>query len=242
MLICRKELLEFVRDRKLFIPFLCLPVGLPILFQFILMGLPSAPVHGAKPAFVNAMNMMMAKLCPLFLLMLAFIAMGFSLGMAVESFVGEKERKTLEPLLAAPISDAQLFVSKCLAATAPPVVMTYLAEALFVLLTSYRLSRAGIALPITVEQVLFLTIFVPLVALLMCSVAAIVSAWASSVKSASQMAGFVVVFFVMLLQFQGATILQSRMAMALTLGGMLAADVVTLTAGCMLFRRDRLVY
>jgi hypothetical protein len=69
-----------------------------------------------------------------------------------------------------------------------------------------------------------------------------VSAWASSVKSASQIAGFAIVFFILLVQVRGQAILESRSAMALTAGGLLAADILALTIGCMLFRRDRLVY
>jgi ABC-type Na+ efflux pump permease subunit len=242
ILICRKELLEFIRDKRLSIPFFILSLGFPIFFQFMLFGVTmvAAPASGA--AHVKAVNGIIAKIFPTFLLMIAVCTMAFSLGMAVESFVGEKERKTLEPLLAAPISDVQLFVSKCLAATAPPVVMCYLSCALFVGLSAWRLGRAGIAIPLTGENVLFLAVFAPLAALLMCSAAAVVSAWASSVKSASQIAGFAIVFFILLVQVRGQAILESRSAMALTAGGLLAADILALTIGCMLFRRDRLVY
>ena len=43
-----------------------------------------------------------------------------------ESFVGEKERKTIEALICSPATDGELFVGKMLASVAPAVVLAWL--------------------------------------------------------------------------------------------------------------------
>lgn len=238
LIIGRKEFLEFVRDRKLVIPFFLLPIGLPVFFSYVLYGSPFRAVQDARSQIaLKAVSAMY----PWFLLLLAICSAAFSLGMAVESFVGEKERKTLEPLLAAPISDMELFVGKCLSATALPILMAYLSQILFLALTARQMGQAGIPLPVTHGQAVFLAGIVPLVVLLMCAGAAVVSAWASSVQSAGQISGFLVFGLVMLAQWRCGTILKSGVAMALSAACLLGVDALALWLGCTLFRRDRLV-
>ncbi len=58
---------------------------------------------------------------PLAMLLCGFLPAGFSLVNASESFVGEKERNTLESLLATPMSDSELYVGLFVAASLPPV-------------------------------------------------------------------------------------------------------------------------
>ncbi len=54
---------------------------------------------------------------------------------AVYSIVGEKEQTTLEPLLATPISDMELFLGKALASVIPAVFVNWMSFGLFLLLT-----------------------------------------------------------------------------------------------------------
>lgn len=49
-------------------------------------------------------------------MVVGFFPASFSLVIALETFVGEKERKSLEPLLAAPLTNTQLYLGKMLAA------------------------------------------------------------------------------------------------------------------------------
>jgi ABC-type Na+ efflux pump permease subunit len=51
-------------------------------------------------------------LIPFLLLVVGFFPMSFSLIIALETFVGEKERKSLEPLLATPLTDYQLYAGQ----------------------------------------------------------------------------------------------------------------------------------
>lgn len=235
IIICRKELLEVIRDKKLIIPFLLIPVCMPILFSFIIRSAIRAGVNDPK------FQQIMMNMYPMFLMILGIVAAAFSLGIAVESFVGEKERKTFEPLLATPLSDIELFIGKCLAATVLPVIVAYISEFLFIGITAFLFARAGVQFTIKFEQILFIIILMPSLALFMCSSVAIVSAWASSVKSAGQLAAFLVVPIILFFQFRGASIMRSHNMMALVATGIVAIDVLTLYVGSRIFQREKLI-
>lgn len=235
IIICRKELLEVIRDKKLIIPFLLIPVGMPILFSFIIRSAIHAGVNDPK------FQQIMLNLYPMFLMILGIVAAAFSLGIAVESFVGEKERKTFEPLLATPLSDIELFVGKCLAATVLPIIVAYIAEFLFIGITAFQFARAGVPFTMPFAQTLFIMILVPSIALLMCSFASIISAWASSVKSASQLSAFLILPIIFFFQFCGAPIMRSHNMMALVATGIIAIDVLALYLGSRVFQREKLI-
>lgn len=57
------------------------------------------------------------------------------LSIAVYSIVGEKEQGTLEPLLATPVTETELFLGKGLAAVIPAMVITWLTFGAFLALT-----------------------------------------------------------------------------------------------------------
>ncbi len=66
-----------------------------------------------------------------FMLMFMIIPVAIPGTMAAYSIVGEKTTRSLEPLLATPISTTELLVGKCLAAVIPAVLATYGAFGLF---------------------------------------------------------------------------------------------------------------
>jgi ABC-type Na+ efflux pump permease subunit len=66
---------------------------------------------------------------PLFLVMPVFLP----ILMAAQSVGGERERRTLEPLLATPISTAEIVLGKSLAAVVPSLAITWIAAALLCL-------------------------------------------------------------------------------------------------------------
>lgn len=223
IVICRKELLEISRDKKFIIPCLLMPVGMPIMFYFML--------RGGTTGYMFSLGLMM----------LGLLAAMFSLGIAVESFVGEKERKTIEPLLATPLSELELFVGKCIAATILPVVSTYVAESVFIGLIALHFARAGEKFTMPPGLVLFIIILMPLLALLMCSFAVIISTRWSSVKSANQFSTIIVMFPLMLLFHSGQLILRSNKIMILVLAILVVLDAFTFYIGSRVFQREKLI-
>src|SRR2546427_7686409 len=57
---------------------------------------------------------------------LLLVPVALSSTSAAFSIVGEKQQRTLEPILATPITDRQFLLGKLIAATVPTIVMTWL--------------------------------------------------------------------------------------------------------------------
>ena len=66
------------------------------------------------------------RLIQFLLTIVGYFPISISLVIALESFVGEKERHSLEPLLASPLTNLQLYLGKAIASTLPPLAGTFL--------------------------------------------------------------------------------------------------------------------
>jgi ABC-type Na+ efflux pump permease subunit len=232
VIVCRKELTEIMRDKKLVIPFFVFPVFFLIVFSFVLRGVMSEP---------KALERIMGQIFPMFLMVLGIVTAGFSLGIAVESFVGEKERKTFEPLLATPLSDGELFLGKCLAATLMPIASAYVVELLFFGMIAFQFARAHLPFTVPLVQILFIAVLIPAMALLMCSLAVIVSARSSSVKGAGQITAFIIIPLIIFFQNAGSAIMRSGVRMIITLIIVAGIDAFTLYVGSRIFQREKLI-
>ena len=73
------------------------------------------------------------RLIPFLLMIVGFFPISVSLVIALETFVGEKERMSIEPLLNTPLKDWQLYLGKLLSATVPPLISSYLGMGVYIL-------------------------------------------------------------------------------------------------------------
>lgn len=128
--------------------------------------------------FIVSQYMMLFMLIPLII----------PITIASYSIVGEKTTRTLEPVLATPISTFQLLIGKALAAAIPAIVATWLGYFIFVI--GISIVSAG---PIVVERILapewLLAVFVlgPLFSVAAVSVAVMVSSRANDPRVAEQL-------------------------------------------------------
>ncbi|MEE8593549.1 MAG: ABC transporter permease subunit, partial [Candidatus Bipolaricaulota bacterium] len=107
------------------------------------------------------------------------------LAIAVYSIVGEKEQTTLEPLLATPISDSELFLGKALASVIPALIVNWISFGVFLVLIRLLVG----AVPLQTLTVPWLTSIFglsPLLALFSVGVTMIVSSRASDARAAYQ--------------------------------------------------------
>jgi ABC-2 type transport system permease protein len=139
--IVRKDLRVVRRSRALMTPLIVLPVLLMIVFPVVFTFLPRM-LGGAGDEFATMVNSLpdpvkaqfgefteatwirlvhTQMLAPLMLLVPFMVANVI----AADGFAGERERKTLEPLLYTPATDAELFVAKLLAAWIPAVMIAF---------------------------------------------------------------------------------------------------------------------
>jgi ABC-2 type transport system permease protein len=113
------------------------------------------------------------------------------LAIAVYSIVGEKEQTTLEPLLATPISDLELFLGKALASVIPALVVNWISFGAFLGLT--RLFVGSVPLQtLTAPWIGSIFGLSPLLALFSVLVTMLVSSRASDARAAYQFSSFAI--------------------------------------------------
>jgi len=160
-----------------------------------------------------------------------------------QSVAGEKERRTLEPLLASPVTAAELVIGKSLAALVPAVLITWLAFGLLCVAVDV------VAWPLAHELLLpnrlwtFGVLFLaPLFAFFGNGVAVLISARARDARMAQQLSGLVVLPLVGLVAGQVAGVLSAGLVYYALQGAVvLVLDAALLLVSIRLFDRERLV-
>ena len=104
-IIARREIRDQLRDWRIILPVLALTVFFPFLMNF---------TANQAIGFVQdyGANLIGERFVPFLLMIVGFFPITTSLVMALESFVGEKERGSIEPLFNAPVLDWQLYLGK----------------------------------------------------------------------------------------------------------------------------------
>lgn len=103
------------------------------------------------------------------------------------SIVGEKIEKTLEPLLATPITDGELLLGKSLAAFIPSIIVTYMGAVIFMILIDIiSYAQLGYYYYPNYTIAVFLILVVPLACLLSVQTNIIVSRAVNDIRSSLQ--------------------------------------------------------
>ena len=178
----------------------------------------------------------------LFTLMFMILPIMIPVSIAAYSIVGEKTVRSLEPLLATPITTTELVVAKMLAAIIPAVIATWLAYVLYVigvnLLTSPNVS-ARLVEPLWLIAVFFVG---PLLAILSVCIAIMVSSRVTDPRVAEQLSGIVILPLILLIIGQSiGFIVLERDLVLLVAAVALIADVVLVFLAVRLFERETIL-
>ena len=192
-MVARREFVDQFRDWRIIVPMLLLVT----LFPFI--------ADDSTRQAVNFMNrfggdLILDRLVPFVVLVIGFFPLSFTLVVALESFVGEKERGTIEPLLSSPLEDKHMYLGKLLVGITTPLVFSFASIIIYLVLIARRDVEFPSAYMLTL---VFLLTFAH--AVLMVSSAIVISVQATTVRAANLLASFVVVPVAFLLQ--GETVL-----------------------------------
>ncbi len=226
----RREVRDTLRDWRIVAPIIILVVGFPFLANF-------AANRGL--AFVNqyGASLIIERLLPFLMLVVGFFPSSFSLVIALETFAGEKERRSLESLLATPLTDLQLYVGKLLAATIPPVLASYLGMTTYLLLLGLTLnwwpplSLLLVSMTLSTVQ-----------SLVMVSGAVIVSSQSTSVRAANLLASFIIIPMAFLLQIEaGLLLFADYTALWLIALCLVVLNVLLIRLGIHVFNREQLL-
>ena len=192
-MVAQREFTDQFRDWRIVVPMFLLVT----LFPFI--------ADDTTRQAVNFMNrfggdLILDNLIPFVVLVIGFFPLSFTLVVALESFVGEKERGTIEPLLSSPIEDSHMYLGKLLVGITTPLVFRFVSIGIYLILVA----RRDVQFPSPyMLSLIFLLTFAH--AVLMVSSAIVISVQATTIRAANLLASFVVVPVAFLLQ--GETIL-----------------------------------
>ncbi|NJM08898.1 ABC transporter permease subunit [Candidatus Gracilibacteria bacterium] len=231
LVIMRRELVEMLSDWRMLVPLVML-----------IFGLPTVMVVGTGVA-LNYLEseLILGPLVPFAALLVGFVPASFALVAALESFVGERERNSLESLLSMPITDQGLYTGKLIAALVVPLVASWLAMTTFLVL--FRLSYPAIyALDMTPSLITILALMVALLNLVMVSAAVVISSHTGSIRAATLLASFVLVPVSVLIQIQALLFIAQRYDLVQVMTAAVAVVAVALIrTGMLTFSREEIL-
>ena len=225
-----REIKDVLRDWRLVIPILVLTLLFPVLANF---------TAGEIMDFLNQYGgqLIGERFIPFLLMIVGFFPISFSLVIALETFVGEKERKSLEPLLASPLSDTQLYLGKTLASMIVPLTASYLGITVYTI--ALRIFQGWTVPPALLFQILALT---SAEALVMVSGAVIISSQTTSARAANLLASFIIIPMALLVQGEALIMFWARYdALWGILAFLLVGNVLLIRMGLRLFNREELL-
>jgi len=177
------------------------------------------------------------RLMPFFLMIVGFFPISFSLVVALETFVGERERKSIEALLCTPLSNGQLYLGKMLAAMLPPLGAAYLGISIY-LVSLYVFRGWTMPLLVLVQIVLLTTCQ----AVVMVSGAVVVSSHTTSTRAANLLASFIIIPMALLVQAESvAMFLADYNVLWGFVAGLIVVDLILVRMGVQLFDREQLL-
>jgi ABC-2 type transport system permease protein len=160
-----------------------------------------------------------------------------------DSFAGEKERKTIEALLATPISDGEMFLGKILVSFIPSIVITIISFAVYT--TVFDILAYGIfnmfLLP-TLDWILLIFGLTPTLALASIGLTVIISARVKGFREAQQISVVLLLPVLALIfgQVTGALIFGPIVIVAL-IGLFSVIDLAVFRIGVKLFKREEIL-
>ncbi|MBI2861190.1 MAG: stage II sporulation protein M [Chloroflexi bacterium] len=229
-LIARREIRDALSDWRTITPMGVLCFVLPVMFVGLLQV--AAPfLDRDDPRGV------LLQTIPFTVPVIAFFPTGFSLIFALESFVGEKERGSLEPLFCLPVSTVQLYMGKLLGTVLLPVTVAAIALVIYVFAVNRWLAYQ--VSPILAAQVMLITV---LEAAVIVSAAVVVSSHAATIRSANLLASFILIPVIFLIEAQAVALMRGRGDILWLFAPELAIVAVILTRlGVRLFDREEML-
>ncbi|MBP6178952.1 MAG: stage II sporulation protein M [Anaerolineales bacterium] len=229
-LVAGRELKDQFRDWRVLTPMIILVLCFPVLMN-----------EFAKQTvdFLNQYdaNLILDRLVPFSIMIIGFFPITISLVVALESFVGEKERGTIEPILSAPLDNWQLYFGKLLVGVATPLVASYLSIFLYLLM----ILQQGLSMPSVsvMVQLFFLT---TAHATLMVSAAIVISVQSTTVKAANLLASFIVIPVAILMQGEAVMLFWgNEQVLWLAVAGVMIISLLLIRVGIAHFQREYLL-
>jgi uncharacterized membrane protein SpoIIM required for sporulation/ABC-type transport system involved in multi-copper enzyme maturation permease subunit len=235
LILTRREVRDSLRDWRITAPIFLLTLVFPVLAN-LASALFANLIREAGDVDTNAT---VDALLPLMPMLVGFFPVSISLVIALETFVGERERLSLEPLLSTPLTNTELYIGKVLAAIFPPLMAGYLGVGLYVAgqILGAQQWRPPVMLLVQIMTLTTLQAFV------MVTGAVVISSQTTSTRAANLLASFVIIPISMLVIIESIIMIQPGLRHSLWWIGA-ALFVVTLLlmrTGTRIFNREELL-
>ena len=179
--VVHREVVDSLRDWRIVVPIIVLTLFFPLLMSFVANAALRWVAKYGNPIIGE-------RLLPFMLMVVGFFPISFSLVIALETFVGERERRSLEPLLMAPLTDTRLYLGKVLGALLPPMLAAYLGIGTYLL--GLYVVKAWTP-PIELLALVFL--LTTMEGCVMVAGAVVISSQTTSVRAANLLASFIII-------------------------------------------------
>ena len=180
-IVARREIRDQLRDWRILTPIIILTLFFPLLMNFTAQQALEFVTRYGAPIIGE-------RLIPFLLMIVGFFPISISLVIALESFAGERERLSLEPLLATPLTDGQLYFGKMIASLVPPLGAAYLGIIVYIVGLVWQINWRPD--PQLLIQIVALT---TIQAIMMVSGAVVISSQTTSVRAANLLSSFIIV-------------------------------------------------
>jgi ABC-type Na+ efflux pump permease subunit len=259
LLVFRKDWLEVRRNWQILFPILLVPMIFCILLPSIILLIPES---SSDPGDLGGLLSILPEVIrteiagfnenqTIAYLMLTFVFMPFFLlipamassVIASDSFAGEKERKTIEGLLATPLTDAELMVGKMLVAFVPSMLVTFASFTAYTAIVDFLgFSLFGRFVLPNINWVLSIFLLSPAVAMAGIAVTVIVSARVKGFRESQQLSVLIIVPIMGLVVGQALGVLLLVPEVIIILFVVFAIiDLIILRIGLGMFEREEIL-
>ncbi len=264
LLVFRKDWREVRRNWQVMLPILVVPFMFSLLFPVLMIALPGlatmpesssngletmintlpSNVRNELAGMTSQQVMVYVMSLYLFAPFFLIIPLMASSVIASDSFAGEKERKTIEALLATPLSDSELFLGKILVSFIPSMIVTtvsFLTYSTVVNIVSIRLFDGRFLLP-NLIWIMLIAGLAPTLALTSIGLTVMISSRVKGFREAQQISAVLLVPILALLfgQFSGVIILGPVMVAAM-IGLFAGIDIMVFNVGVRIFKREEIL-
>ncbi len=252
--IIRKEWAEVFKNRMVFLTIIFLPLFfslLPLVILYAMGGSAANSANAQLPAQIQQMckasmttgQCMQYYMVSIFMIMFMIIPLIIPVNIAAYSIVGEKTTRSLEPLLATPISTGELLAGKNLASVIPAILATWAGFALFAI-GSIIITGGGVLAGALLNPMWLIAILVagPLMAVLSVNFSIMVSSRVNDPRVAEQMSAVVIVPLLIFFfgQITGFMILNSTLILILCTV-LVFVDILVVYLAVRLFQRETIL-
>lgn len=250
-----KEWAEVFKNKLVLFSVAFLPLmltALPLISIYSMQSLPPEELgasQGTPDAFfgdacvgLNEMDCTMVYLLNIFTLLFMILPVMVPVTIAAYSIVGEKSTRSLEPLLATPITTVELIVGKGAAAVFPAVVVTWLSFGIY--LVGARIMTNATVFQRLIDPMWLLAVFLvgPLLAILAVCAAMMISSRVSDPRTAEQLSGAVMLPIILVVMGQSfGLFLLSRELILITAVVLVFLDLLLFYFTIKLFQRETIL-